>query len=305
MSSTREPDAPAASTEARNPRTAALDLLEGEDLARALHGENHLVAPAIDPELPAIGRAIELIASHLDQGGRLLYVGAGTSGRIGVLDASECPPTFGVDPDTVQAIIAGGEAAIRFSVEGAEDDRNAGARAVWDQAVGPLDVVVGIAASGRTPYVLGALEAARQAGAATIAVVNVRPSEMERAADLAIAAVTGAEPVAGSTRMKAGTAQKMVLNLLSTGAMARIGRIYGNLMVDVRPTNAKLRDRAARIVMEAAGATREAAERALEEADWEVKTAIVMAARRVDAGEARRLLASSRGRLRPVLEAAA
>lgn len=263
------------STEARNPRTAEMDRLPPEELARALHAENHAVADAVDAALPQIGRAIGEIADRMARGGRLFYIGAGTSGRIGVLDASECPPTFGVEPEQVCGIIAGGDTALRSSIEGAEDDPAAGARDLRERGLRADDVVVGIAASGRTPYVIGALNAAREAGAFTVAVVNVAPSEMERAADLTIAAVTGPEALTGSTRLKAGTAQKMVLNLLSTGAMVRLGKTYGNLMVDVRASNEKLRDRATRIVVAATGASREDARAALERCDWNAKTAIV------------------------------
>lgn len=262
-------------TEGRNPRTFDMDRLSVEELAQTLHRENYDVAAAVETALPQIAQAIELIGNRLKQGGRLFYIGAGTSGRIGVLDASECPPTFGVEPGLVCGLIAGGDTALRNSIEGAEDDPEAGAADLQAQDIKAQDVVVGIAASGRTPYVLGALRAARTAGAGTIAVVNASPTALEAAADLTIAAVTGPEALTGSTRLKAGTAQKMILNLLSTGAMIRLNKTYGNLMVDMCATNEKLRDRAIRIVMAATEANREQARYALEQAGGHAKTAIV------------------------------
>jgi N-acetylmuramic acid 6-phosphate etherase len=262
-------------TEQRNPRTMEIDRLRGEELARTLHAENYAIAEAVGEALPQIGEAIERIAGRLREGGRLFYTGAGTSGRLGVLDASECPPTFGVSEEVVQGVIAGGEEAIRHSIEGAEDERETGAADLRSRNLSEKDVVAAIAASGRTPYAIGALEEAKRVGAYAIAVVNTRPAEMESFADLTIAAVTGPEPLTGSTRLKAGTAQKMILNLLSTGAMVRLGKTYGNLMVDVQARNEKLRDRATRIVMMATGAEREAARTALEHSRWHAKTAIV------------------------------
>jgi len=291
-------------TEARNPRTADLDSLNPEELARALHEENHQVAGAIDEALPQVARAIELIADRLRRGGKLYYIGAGTSGRLGVLDASECPPTFGVDSERVQGIIAGGERALRFSIEGAEDDRAAGSAEIRSRQIDGDDVLVGIAASGRTPYVIGALDAAREAGAATIAVVNSRPAALDEWADITIAAVTGPEAITGSTRMKAGTAQKMILNMLSTCAMVLLGKTYGNLMVDVRATNEKLRDRAIRIVVEAAGVSREKARTALEQCDWHAKTAVVVLSCSLSPEEARVRLEACGGFVLRALEAA-
>jgi N-acetylmuramic acid 6-phosphate etherase len=273
-------------TEARNPNTADMDRLDGEELARALHRENYAVTEAVERVLPEIGRAIELIADRIAKGGRVFYVGAGTSGRLGVLDASECPPTFGVEPSLFQGIIAGGDTALRASIEGAEDHPEGGAADLMARGMRAGDVAVGIAASGRTPYVIGALRAAREAGADTIAVVNTHPSEMERVAELTIAAVVGPEALTGSTRLKAGTAQKLVLNLLSTGAMVRLGKTYGNLMVDVRATNEKLRDRAVRIVCDAAATSPEEARAALERTEWNAKTAFVMLRLGVSAEEA-------------------
>lgn len=289
-------------TEARNPRTAEVDLLAGEELARCLHADNHDVASAVEQALPVIGRAIEAIAERLSRGGRLFYIGAGTSGRLGVLDASECPPTFGVEPEMVQGIIAGGDSALRNSIEGAEDDSSEGAADLACHGLTEADVVVGIAASGRTPYVIGSLRYARSIGAISIAVVNVAESEASWEASLTIEALTGAEAITGSTRLKAGTAQKMVLNLLSTGAMIRLGRTYGNLMVDVRASNEKLRRRAIRMVSDAAECDPATAGRALEFADWHAKTAIVMIRKHVDSDSAVGMLQRASGFVTRALE---
>lgn len=278
-----------------------MDLLPAAELVRLLHAENYVPAQAIEATLPQIARAVEIIAERLRAGGRLFYVGAGTSGRMGVLDASECPPTFGVAPEMVQGIIAGGNAALRESLEEAEDDSEAGARDLHAHGVFSADVVVGIAASGCTPYVVGALKQAREVGAYTIALVNTSPSEMERLADLPIAVLTGPEPLAGSTRLKAGTAQKMVLNLLSTGAMVLLGKTYGNLMVDVQATNAKLRERAVQIVHTVTGAEEEQVRQALEKAQWRARTAIVMLKQGITAEEANTRLERAGGSVRKAL----
>lgn len=285
-------------TERRNPRTAELDALPIEALVETLHAENFTVADAVQKTLPQIAQAAEVIAGRLSEGGRLFYVGAGTSGRLGVLDASECPPTFGVSRELVQGIIAGGATALTTSIEGAEDSPEAGALEIRERGITAQDVVCGIAASGRTPYVIGALAEAKRVGAATLCVVNASGSRLSTIADIAICAVTGAEALTGSTRLKAGTAQKMVLNLLTTAAMVRLGKVYGNLMVDVRATNFKLRDRALRIVMAAADAGKLEAEAALEQANGEVKTAIVMLLKGADADMARALLREAKGRVR-------
>lgn len=285
-------------TEQANPATSEIDLLEGEELARTLHSVNFGVAEAVAAALPEIGRAIEAIAERLREGGRLFYVGAGSSGRIGVLDASECPPTFGVPHEMVQGVIAGGSRAVTDSIEGAEDDPIAGAADLQDRLLTSSDIVVGIAASGRTPYVIGALRYARDVGALTITIVNVRPSAMESEADIAIAAVTGPEAVTGSTRLKAGSAQKMICNLLSSGAMVRLGKTYGNLMVDVRASNEKLKDRATRIVIAGTGCDQATASAALESADWSAKTAIVMIRKNLPATDAEDLLEQSGGSVR-------
>lgn len=289
-------------TEAINPRTLLLDMLPTDALVQTLHQENYVPADAVGAVLPVIACVVDIIAERMARGGRLFYVGAGTSGRLGVLDASECPPTFGVAPEQVQGIIAGGVTALTTSIEGAEDDPQIGAQDVGARNVGANDVVVGIAASGRTPYVIGALDAARQAGAVAVALVNVTQSEMAGHADYTIAAVTGAESLTGSTRLKAGTAQKLVLNLLTTAAMVRLGKVYGNLMVDVRATNVKLRDRAVRIVMAASGTDPARAQAALASSNWRCKTAIVMLKRNVNAAYATQLLADADGWVRAALE---
>lgn len=279
-------DLAAIETEQRNPRTLTLDALPTEGLIEVLHAENYRVCDAVGQVLPQIVTVVDILADRLGRGGRLLYIGAGTSGRLGVLDASECPPTFGVPQEMVQGIIAGGYSALTTSIEGAEDNRVRGAEDILDRSVCSLDVVVGIAASGRTPYVIGALDRARSAGAVTVAVVNVRGSELEQHADITIAAVTGAEALTGSTRLKAGTAQKLILNLLTTATMVRLGKVYSNLMVDVRATNAKLLNRAVRIVMSAADVDVERAELALSKSGWNAKIAIVMLIAQVSADQA-------------------
>lgn len=288
-------------TEERNQCTGEMDRLPVKELVEALHAENYDIAGAVAEALPEIAGAVEVIVNRLGRGGRMFYIGAGTSGRLGVLDASECPPTFGIEPATVQGIIAGGDAALRDSIEGAEDDPDSGAAELHGRRVCDCDVVVGIAASGRTPYVIGALRAAREVGAFTIAVVNAQPAEMGSFADITIAALTGPEPLTGSTRLKAGTAQKMILNLLSTGVMVRLGRTYGNLMVDVHATNEKLRRRAVRIVVEAAGVDEEGAKTALRQADWHAKTAIVIARLGLSPRDAREQLERAGGFVRRAL----
>ncbi len=266
-------------TESRNPRTEHLDQLSTLDMLTVINDEDAAVALAVRAELPRVAEAIDAIAERFSRGGRLFYMGAGTSGRLGVLDASECPPTFSVPAQLVQGLIAGGDRALRLSSEHSEDSREEGARdlaAVGFAQEGKPDTLVGIAASGRTPYVLGAVAYAREAGAFTIGLSCVPGSALAQAAELAITPATGPEILTGSTRMKAGTATKLVLNMLSTGVMVRTGATFGNLMVNVRPTNAKLVDRAERIVMAATGCDREAAARRLAEAGNQVKTAIAM-----------------------------
>ncbi|MDB5042009.1 MAG: murQ2 [Candidatus Eremiobacteraeota bacterium] len=288
-------------TESVDPATAQIDRLDDVALARALI-ETHRAA--IDAALAAsdeIARATALVAGAIERGGRVVLIGAGTSGRLAVLDASELPPTFGVDPALVQGRIAGGDPALRTAIEGAEDDAVAGAAAVAD--VTASDVVIGISASGGAPFVRAALRAARACGAATVAIANAPGSILAAEADVAIVAATGAEPIAGSTRMRAGTAQKVVLNAISTGAMIRLGKTYGNRMVDLVATNAKLRARGERLVRELAGDAVDAAA-LLAAAGGSVKTAVVMGRRRVDRDEAERLLSGAGGRLARVIDAA-
>lgn len=288
-------------TEQLNPRTTELDRLSALEIVTAMNAEDASVAAAVAQALPAIARAVDAIVDRLQQGGRLIYVGAGTSGRLGVLDAVECVPTFSVDPGLVIGLIAGGERALTQAVEGAEDQREAGQSDL--QAVGMTahDAVVGVAASGRTPYVLGALAYANTLGAVTIAISCNAPAPMLEQAQIAIPVVTGPEVLTGSTRLKAGTAQKMVLNMLSTAAMVRLGKVYGNLMVDVRVTNQKLAERARRIVCRVAGVDEAEAGRLLALTGQEVRPAIVMARRGVSASDARALLAEAGGSLRRVI----
>lgn len=292
-------------TEESNPRSADIDLLSTRDIVKLINDEDKKVASAVADELGHIAEAVDLIVLRLRRGGRLIYMGAGSSGRLGMLDASECPPTYGTDPHTVQAIIAGGPDAAWSAVEGAEDDPDLGARDVAENEVGERDVVVGISASGRTPYVLGAIREARARGAATVALVCASGSPIAAVADVAIEPVPGPEVITGSTRMKAGTAQKMVLNMLTTASMVRLGKVYGNLMVDLRPGNRKLVDRATRIVMAATGVGRDEAGRLLAASGGNAKVAIVMERAGVDRGRAERLLEASDGLVRKALELAA
>ncbi len=288
-------------TEASNAATGNLDSLTPLEFARAMHQADAEAVAAVEGELHRIAEAIEAIATLLEHGGRLFYLGAGTSGRLGVLDASECPPTYSTPPEMVQGLIAGGDVALRRSVERAEDDESQGRRDLEQHGFSAKDVLVGIAASGRTPYVLGGIRYARELGALTIGLSCVPESAVAQAAELAVTPATGPEVVTGSTRMKAGTATKLVLNMLSTGAMVRLGYVYGNLMVNVQPTNVKLRDRAARIIATITGLSHSDAAALLERAG-SVKTAVVMHKLNLDKGEAEQRLQAARGRLRAALE---
>jgi len=290
-------------TERRNPRSMRLDLMSTAEIVALINDEDATVAPAVRAALPEIARAVDLIAARLRSGGRLFYVGAGTSGRVAMLDASEWPPTFGTEPGLVRAVVAGGASTAVTSAAPLEDDPELGARDLAAHEPTPRDVVVGIAASGRTPYVMGALRKAREVGAATIAVCSNPAPPMGDLADIAIVALTGPEVVTGSTRMKAGTAQKMILNMLSTAAMVRLGKVYSNLMVDMAPANEKLVERARRIVSEAAGISTAQAARMLEAAGNHVKTAIVMAVLRCGPEEAKAALDRSGGLVRGALQA--
>ena len=288
-------------TERRNPRTASIDLASPLEIVDMINAEDRRVPEAVATQREQIARAIELAEATFRSGGRLFYVGAGTSGRLGVLDASECPPTFGTKPEMVQGIIAGGLPALTRSQEGAEDVVGNGARAIDEHGVGEKDFVIGIAASGITPYVRAALERAAELGAKTgILACSPPPADLIAKVDVTMLPIVGPEAVTGSTRMKAGTATKLVLNTITTGAMIRLGKTYGNLMVDLRATNNKLIDRSQRIVMEVCGISRDEAKKLLEQADKSVKTAIVMQKRGVSREAAKRLLADNGGVIRRI-----
>jgi N-acetylmuramic acid 6-phosphate etherase len=261
-------------TEQPNPASAHIDALPTIDMLRVINAEDRKVAEAVEREIDPIACAVDAIAETFRRGGRLFYIGAGTSGRLGVLDASECPPTFGVSPEMVQGIIAGGEAALSRATETTEDDPAIGARDLTTRGFTANDILAGIAASGRTPYVLGAIAEAKRLGATTIGISCTPESDLARASDIAITPLVGPEVIAGSTRMKAGTAQKLVLNMLTTGAFIRLGYVYGNLMVNVQPKNSKLLDRACRIIAQAAGVSYERAGELLAEAGNNVPAAI-------------------------------
>jgi N-acetylmuramic acid 6-phosphate etherase len=289
-------------TERRNPRSSTIDTASALEIVDLIGAEDAGVPEAVAKARKEIARAIDLIEAAFRAGGRLIYVGAGTSGRLGVLDAAECPPTFGTPPEMVVGLIAGGEPALVRSVEGAEDDLDAATGAIDSLKVGPNDVVVGIAASGTTPFVQAALTHAHAVKARTVFLsCSEPPRQLAGTCDVFITVLVGPEIVTGSTRMKAGTATKLVLNTLTTGAMIRLGKIYGNLMVDLRAWNDKLIDRSQRIVMETTGLDRKAAQRVIQAADGSVKIAIVMARRGVPKEQAERLLAEHAGRLRPVV----
>lgn len=288
-------------TEQRNPYTMNIDTLSTLDMVKLINREDHRVAEAVALVTDKIAEAVDVIAAHLSTGGRLIYCGAGTSGRLGILDAVECPPTYSTDPETVQALMAGGYGAIFKAVEGAEDSKELGKTDMQGIGFSGKDVLVGIAASGRTPYVLGCMEYAKELGAPTVAVTCCPGSILDSFADIGIAPAPGPEVVTGSTRMKSGTAQKMVLNMLSTGAMIKLGKVYGNLMVDVKPSNEKLVRRCVTIVCSATDCTEEEAVDALEQCGYHPKTAIVMLLRGVDAETADRLLEAAGGRIAKVL----
>jgi len=282
-------------TEGRNPDTLDIDRLSTEDMLKKINNEDKKVPIAVEKEIPNIAKAVDVIADKLKQGGRLIYIGAGTSGRFGILDASECPPTFGVDPEMVQGIIAGGDVAIRKSVEDAEDKEDLGKEDLKKKNLSSKDVVVGIAASGRTPYVLGALRYAKEVGAHTVGISCNPDSEMKKIVDIMIAPVVGPEVIMGSTRMKAGTAQKLVLNMLSTGAMIKLGKVYSNLMVDVKATNEKLINRAKRIVKLATDADEKVIEKILKETNYNVKLTILIILTGLNQNKAKEFLDRSNG----------
>lgn len=282
-------------TEQRNPMTSCIDRLSTLEMVQRINDEDKKVAFAVEKELGSIAEAVDTIYAALKSGGRLIYCGCGTSGRLGILDAVECPPTFSTDPEMVQGVIAGGEPALFKAVEGAEDNVAAGKEDMVNLNLSPKDILVGIAASGRTPYVLGAMAYAKEIGAKTVAVTCNKHSQMNAIADIPIGVEPGPEVITGSTRMKSGTAQKMVLNMLSTGAMIRLGKVYGNLMVDVKPTNEKLVRRAINIVATAANVDESEARKALEQCGYSAKTAIVMLVKGLPAAESERRLAENGG----------
>jgi N-acetylmuramic acid 6-phosphate etherase len=288
-------------TEQRNAASKNLDRMTAMEIARLMSREDRQVTLAVGREIPAIARAVDAIVSRIRNGGRLFYVGAGSSGRMGVLDAAECKPTFGVSPKLVQALIAGGRRAVTGSVEGAEDSIRNAERDLRERKLARSDVVVGISASGTTPYVLGAVRFARKRGALTVAITSDRRMPLARMAKIVIAPEVGPEVLTGSTRLKAGTAQKMVLNMLSTATMARLGHVYENLMIDLKLKNEKLADRGLRILAEASGKNLSAAEHALRAAGHNMRVALVMLKRKVRAREAKRLLARAGGNLRRAL----
>jgi N-acetylmuramic acid 6-phosphate etherase len=288
-------------TEQANPASEGMDALPAECILAIINAEDRRVADAVATEIPAIARAVEAVVRCVGGGGRLFYIGAGTSGRLGVLDAAECAPTFGVDPQLVQGIMAGGEPALAHATEATEDDPATGARDLLARGFTGSDVLIGIAASGRTPYVLGAIAEATRMGAVTAGISCTPDSELARAVQIPITLLTGPEVLAGSTRMKAGTATKLVLNMLSTTVFTRLGYVYSNLMVNVQPKNGKLIDRARRIVARAAGVAYEAAGELLFAAGNNVRVAIVMSKAGVDRETAERRLADAGGSIAQVL----
>ena len=289
-------------TEQRNPNTMHIDTLSTLDMIRLINQEDHRVAEAVAEVTDKIAEAVDVIADRLSKGGRLIYCGAGTSGRLGILDAVECPPTYSTDPEMVQALMAGGYPAIFKAVEGAEDSKELGVQDMKNINFASDDVLVGIAASGRTPYVLGCMEYAKELGAPTVSVTCCPGSVLDNFADIGIAPCPGPEVITGSTRMKSGTAQKMVLNMLSTGSMIKLGKVYGNLMVDVKPSNEKLIRRCVTIVVNATGCDDATATAALEACGYRPKTAIIMVLCGVNAEEAVALLDKADGRVAKVLE---
>ncbi|MCS2160333.1 N-acetylmuramic acid 6-phosphate etherase [Scandinavium sp. H11S7] len=295
-------DLSALATESRNPASENIDTLSTLEMLKVINTEDQKVALAVEEQLPAIAKAVDAITQAFACGGRLIYCGAGTSGRLGILDASECPPTYGTPRERVVGLIAGGKTAILQAVENAEDSPQMGEQDLRDLALNERDVVIGIAASGRTPYVIGALNYARSVGATVGAIACNRGSEIGKIADIAIEPMVGPEVVTGSSRMKAGTAQKLVLNMLTTGAMIRSGKVFGNLMVDVEATNAKLLQRQVNIVVQATECEPAAAEAALNACDRHCKTAIVMVLAGVSAADASAMLNNNNGFIRSAIQ---
>jgi N-acetylmuramic acid 6-phosphate etherase len=288
-------------TEEINPSTQSIDECSTREIMLLMNDEDQLVPLAVRREIDSIAAAVDMIYAAMKNGGRLFYIGAGTSGRLGVLDASECPPTYSTPPELVQAYIAGGDTALRTAAEGCEDDEDGGARLIVEKGVRPNDVVVGITASGSTPFVMGAIRKARELGARTVGITTNRNTLISTCVDICIAPVVGPEVVAGSTRLKSGTAQKLVLNMLSTGVMIKLGKVYNNLMVDLQASNAKLYNRSIRIVRTVTGVSDEEAVAALKQANMRVKTAIMILQTGMDAAEAERILEQHEGRLKEAI----
>lgn len=291
-------------TEQRNPRSMNIDTASIREILDIINTEDHKVPIAVREEIPYIEQAIEILVSAFREGGRLFYVGAGTSGRLGILDASECPPTFGTPPDMVQGLIAGGPQAVFKAQEGAEDSEENGRVALIEAGVRPIDVVCGIAASKRTPYVVGAVAHARSIGCKTLFITSNPRAEFDLDVDVAMCPYVGPEVIMGSTRMKSGTAQKLVLNMLTTASMIRLGKVYENMMIDLQMTNRKLVQRSRRILMTITGVDYEEADRVLLQADGHVKTALVMILANVDRDEAHRRLERSQGFVRAAIHGA-
>ena len=290
------------STEKRNHASMDIDSKSTTEILRIINNEDKKIAFAVAQELPYIGQAVDIVVEAFDKGGRLFYVGAGTSGRIGLQDAAECPPTFGSDPELIQGLIAGGKPALLKAQEGAEDNEASGAADILTHGINEKDVVCGIAASRRTPYVVGAIKKAHELSAKTIFVTTNPRSHFDLSVDVAICPEVGPEVIMGSTRMKSGTAQKMVLNMISSAVMIELGKVFENMMVDLQMTNNKLEERSKRIIMTITGVNYEKAERVLNQANGHVKTAVVMVRGRVDAEEARRRLELTDGLVRPAVE---
>lgn len=291
-------------TEGRNPNTMNIDSVSTLEMIEMINEEDKKVAEAVGREKESIAKAVDLIADRLSQGGRLIYIGAGTSGRLGILDASECPPTYGVSFDLVQGLIAGGYTAIFKAVEGAEDDSNLAEKDLKEKDLTSKDVLCGIAASGRTPYVIGGMKYAKEIGAGVVCVTMNPESEMAKLADVPISVVVGPEVIMGSTRMKSGTAQKLVLNMLTTGAMVKLGKVYSNLMVDVKASNEKLYARAKRITMLATGENEETVTKVLEKTNFDVKLSILMIKTGLAKEKAQKLLDENKGYVAKAIEAA-
>lgn len=289
-------------TESRNQNTLDIDKVSTIEMVKKINSEDKKVAEAVEKEIPQIAKSIDGIVDRIHKGGRLIYMGAGTSGRLGILDASECPPTYGVSEELVQGLIAGGYEAIFKAKEGAEDSKELAVNDLKEKDLNSNDIVVGLAASGRTPYVIGGLEYANEIGALTISITCNKDSEVSKTSKIAISPVVGAEVVTGSTRLKAGTAQKLVLNMLSTGTMIKLGKVYGNLMVDVRATNEKLVERAKRIVCEATNVSTEEATKYLEETKFDVKLAIFMILSGLNKEKAEDKLVKNKGYIAKALE---